>query len=695
MRKETFLLEVGTEEIPARFLGPALSQLEKQARLALDEARLGYGGIRVFGTPRRLALLVDSLDGSQADLNEKKKGPAKKAAFDAAGQATKAALGFARSQGVAAEELFVEDVDGVEYVFAVKHEAGRDTEVILPALCERLIRSLTFPKPMFWYSKDIRFARPVRWLTALYGSAEIPFSFAGLTAGRATAGHRFLAPGPVTLANAADYAEAMEKHFVVADPVARRSTITTQVERAADSLGGHSVVDEDLLEEVSNLVEYPKAVTGSFSPEFLEVPQEVLITAMRAHQRYFPVFNADGVLLPHFIAISNGTQDPFLPNVRAGNERVLRARLADARFFFDEDRKKKLDAYVDMLDNIVFMEPLGTMRKKAERLVNLAGALAAEAGVSVQETDAAKRAAFLAKADLMTHMVYEFPELQGTMGMHYARLSGESEAVSQAVEEHYAPRYAGDRPAETLPGAIVAVADKMDTLAACFGLGLIPSGSQDPYALRRSALGVVATLLAHRLTIPLHRLCSLALQGLAGDISRPAAEVAMEMEEFLLQRVRFYFAENGLRYDVIDAVLGAGSSDLPALLARAEVLQSKLDTPELMRILTPFTRAANLTKDTGKTDVSPELFIAAAEGELYHAAKDAAVLVESSAVQRDFERVFAALSPLYAPIDRFFTDVMVMVDDENVKNNRLALLSYVKELFLALGDLTKIVQEKK
>lgn len=695
MHKETFLLEIGTEEIPARFIGPALAQLEKNARSALDEARLAWGEIRTYGTPRRLALLVEGLAEKQAELKEQKKGPAKKDAFEAAGNPTKAALGFARSQGVTVDQLFLQAVEGIEYVFATKQQAGEDTFTVLPALCEGLIRSLSFPKPMFWYSKDLRFARPIRWLAALYGSKEIPFFFAGLEAGRKTAGHRFLAPGSLELPSATAYLSIMEEHFVLADPIRRRREIVAQVEQAALSVGGRSVVDQELLTEVVNLVEYPKAVVGKFAPEFLQLPQEVLVTVMRAHQRYFPVFTEKGNLLPYFIAISNGTRDDYLSNVRAGNERVLRARLADARFFFAEDRKLELASYVAKLEELIFLESLGNMRQKTDRLLKLCGGLAREACLSSQDSETAERAAFLAKADLLTHMVCEFPELQGIIGMHYARLSGESEAVSRAVAEQYAPHHAADCPAETLPGAILAVADKIDTLAACFGLGLIPSGSQDPYALRRSALGVVATMLAHSLPLSLSRLCELALSGLSAAIARPVTGVARELEEFLLQRVRFLFAEKGLRYDVIEAALGAQNSALPGLLSRAQLLQAKLDTPELARILTPFTRATNLTRGQQRRAVSAQLFASPAEEELYGVAQKAANQLDTAAAQGDFPAVFAALVPLSVSIDDFFSAVMVMVEDEAVKENRLALLQYVSGLFLVLGDLAKIVQEKK
>ena len=695
MRKESFLLEIGTEEIPARFINPALKQLAEAAAVEMKRERLVYDDIQAFGTPRRLALLVSGLAEKQQVLEEKKKGPAAKAAYDADGNPTKAAEGFARSQGVAVEELFTEDVAGVPYVFAVRYEPGQDVLSLLPALCERIIRSLNFPKPMFWYSKDIRFARPIRWLTALWGSTAVPFTFAGLTASEMTYGHRFLAPQAVPIKEAAAYPEVMRQSFVMVDPQERKAAITALVEEAAAGLGGHSVLHEELLEEVVNLVEYPGVVTGEFAPEYLEVPQEVLITAMRTHQRYFPVFGADNKLLPYFITISNGTRAEYADNVRTGNERVLRARLADARFFFEEDRKQPLINYVEKLDNIVFMEPLGTMRQKTERTAALVQKLADELGIEAAVRETAVRAAYLAKADLMTQMVYEFPELQGIMGGYYARLSGESEAVAVAVAEHYAPRFAGDAPPATLPAALVALADKMDTLAACFALGLIPTGSQDPYALRRSATGVAATLFAHHLPLTVERLSELALAALQTHLTQPLSEVTAQLADFILQRVRFILAEQGLRYDVIDAVLAGSDHNLPVLRQRAQVLQDKLNSPALEQILTPFTRVANLARSESSKAVTPELLTAAAEKELYQAVLAAAEKVQTAAASGDFNAVFTALTPLYQPIEQFFADVMVMAEDLTLRENRLALLGEIKKLFLTLGDISKIVPEKK
>lgn len=694
MAKKAFLLEIGTEEIPARFMNPALAQLREAAARELGAARLSYDEIKVFGTPRRLALLVEGLAGRQQELVEKKKGPAAKAAFQADGTPTKAAYGFARSQGVDVSELLTEDVNGTAYVFAVRKEEGKRIGELLPILCRRLIGSLSFPKPMFWHDKDVRFARPIRWLAALWGKETVAFSFAGLNSGNKTRGHRFLAPEAVEIEEASLYPEILKRSFVIADPQEREKQIVLQVEKAAEKLGGRTVFDAGLLEEVVNLVEYPKAVTGEFSREYLELPQEVLITVMRIHQRYFPVFNADGEIMPYFITVCNGTDDAYLQNVQAGNERVLRARLADARFFFNEDSKQPLADYVDKLDKIVFLEPVGTMKRKTERLVAFVELLSRELQLPAGVRETAARAAYLAKADLMTGMVSEFPELQGTMGMHYALRSGESEEVAVAVHEHYAPRFAGDEPARSLPGALVAIADKMDTLAACFGLGLLPSGSQDPYALRRGAAGVVAALSLHKLTVPLGRLCEIALEGLKAELDGDFAETARRMEDFLLQRVQHSLSEQQIRYDVIDAVLKGKIRDLPGIRGSAFLLQSKLDSPELDRLLTPFTRAANLTRGQKPAAVDPGLFTTAAERELYAAARVAEAAVKEGVVGRQYEKVFTALAPLFMPIERFFDEVMVMTDDAAIRNNRLALLVFVRELFLYLGDLSRIVQEK-
>jgi glycyl-tRNA synthetase beta chain len=694
MLSRTFLLEIGTEELPARFMEDALRSLRENAREELRLARLPHGEIRTLGTPRRLALLVSGLADRQQDLREKKRGPSVAAAFDRDGQPSGAARGFARAQGVAVEELQVETTDGTAYVIAVREVTGRPAPEILPDLCVKVISLLAFPKPMFWYSKEVRFARPVRWLCALYGSDVVEFAFAGLQSGRNSYGHRFLAPGKIPLSSAEQYVQQLAAHHVLVDQAERRQVIAGQVSRVAQLLDGVSPPDEELLTEVNYLVEYPKAVGGRFDPAFLEIPPEVLITVMRAHQRYFPVFDSNGNLRPCFVSVCNGTREEFLGNVRAGNERVLRARLADARFFFMEDRKKAIEEYAEELDSLVFMEQLGSMADKTERIVSLTQALTAALRLPADTAQAAARAACLCKADLLTQMVYEFPELQGTMGRHYALLSGEQEAVAVAIGEHYAPRHAGDRVPESLAGAVVAIADKLDTLAGCFGLGLIPSGSQDPYALRRSAMGVVATLLAHNLDLSLASLARLAVGNLAGKTARPADEVAADVREFLVQRVRHLLEEKGFRHDCIEAVLGGSTDSLPGLADRAVMLQEKLDTPELQSILTPFTRAAGLVRNFAGGRPDPERFETEAERDLYQAAQAVAKVAGAHAAAGNYSGLLSELASLQPVIDRFFGEVMVMVEDEVLRNNRLSLLAQVRAVFLVLGDLSKITQKK-
>lgn len=694
MPSRTLLLEIGTEELPARFMEDALRSLRENAGEELRLARLPHGEIRTLGTPRRLALLVNELAERQQDLREKKRGPSLAAAFDRDGQPTGAARGFARAQGVDVSELRTETADGTEYVFAVRELSGSPTSEILPELCAKVISLLLFPKPMFWYSKEVRFARPIRWLCALYGSDAVEFTFAGLQSDRNSYGHRFLAPGKIPLSSAEQYIERLADHYVLVDQEKRRQVISGQVSEAARLLDGVSTMDEDLLTEVNYLVEHPKAISGRFDPAYLEIPPEVLITVMRAHQRYFPVFDTEGKLRPSFVAVCNGTPEEYLGNVRAGNERVLRARLADARFFFTEDRKKPLSDYAKELGSLVFMEQLGSMADKTERIVNLTQALSAALKLPTDTARAAAQAAALCKADLLTQMVYEFPELQGIMGRHYAVLSGEEEAVATAIREHYAPRHAGDRLPDSLPGAVVAIADKLDTLAGCFGLGLIPSGSQDPYALRRSAMGVVATLLTHNLDLSLSTLARLAVDNLTGKTTRPAAEAAADVREFLVQRVRHLLEEKELRHDVVEAVLGGSTDSLPGLAARAVTLQEKLDTPELQSILTPFTRAAGLVRNFAGGRPDPERFETEAERALYLASQEVEKVAAAHAATGNFSALLSELASLQPVIDRFFGEVMVMVDDEAGRNNRLALLAQVRAVFLVLGDLSKIVQKK-
>ncbi|MGH7430001.1 MAG: glycine--tRNA ligase subunit beta, partial [Candidatus Methylomirabilaceae bacterium] len=487
------LFEIGTEEIPSGYMAPALKDLEAEARRLFQEQRVAFSGVRTFGTPRRLVLYVERLEETQSDRVREIIGPARSVAYDQEGRPTKAALGFARAQGIPVEKLQVKTLDRGDYVVASIEERGARLEELLPAILPRLVSSLSFPKFMRWGQGTTRFVRPIRWLLALYGGRVIPFDIDGVRSGNRTFGHRFLSRGQIRIRGFEDYVKRLEERHVIVDQARRRQLVVKLAQEAAAKVGGKPVLDDDLVESVTYLVEFPNVVCGGFQREYLSLPRDVIMTPMRKHQRYFPVVDKAGQLLPHFIAISN-MQARDMEVIREGNERVLRARLKDADFFFKEDRKIPLADRVPKLGGIIFQERLGTMLDKVERLQQLVAYLCGR--IAPELTDDAQRAAQLCKADLVTTMVKEFPNLQGTMGREYARLSGESPAVAHAIEEHYLPRFAGDRLPESLCGAIVGLADRIDSICGCFGIGLIPSGSEDPYALRRLGQGVVQLLLA-------------------------------------------------------------------------------------------------------------------------------------------------------------------------------------------------------
>ncbi|MFZ5626557.1 MAG: glycine--tRNA ligase subunit beta, partial [Bacillota bacterium] len=566
MAKE-FLLEIGTEEIPAKFLPGAIKQLEELAQKALDKEKLTYEQIRVWATPRRLVLNITGLPEKQADVTEEVKGPAKKAAFDAEGKPTKAVEGFARSQGVALAELLIKEVNGVEYVFARKEIKGRSTAEVMTELAPTFISGLSFPKPMRWAHYDFRFARPIRWLLCLLDDQVLEFRLENLVSGRLTYGHRVLGPGPFTVNHAAEYRQLLlEKGYVMVDQEERRRQVWQQIQDLAAREGGQVEEDADLLEEIIHLLEYPTALCGSFEPEFLQLPDEVIITPMKEHQRYFPVRDQQGKLMNKFITVRNGTAD-YIEIVREGNEKVLRARLADARFFYEEDQKQPLAAYLPRLDKIVFQENLGTLGEKVQRIQNLTSYLAETLQVEEEEKEIAARTAWLAKADLVTSMVYEFPELQGIMGRYYARLSGEREEVAQAIFEHYLPRFAGDMLPASVAGALVSIADKLDTIVGCFAVGIQPTGSQDPYALRRQALGICHILLQRGWHLDLPAAINRTYAAIADKpgLKLDREKTVVEVMEFFRLRLRYILMEDeGLAYDTVDAVLAAGYADLTA-----------------------------------------------------------------------------------------------------------------------------------
>ncbi|MFD6442548.1 glycine--tRNA ligase subunit beta, partial [Peribacillus sp. NPDC060186] len=570
MSKRDLLLEIGLEEMPARFVTASMKQLSDKVQKWLTEKAIEFGTVEAFSTPRRLAILVKDVSESQKDIEEEAKGPAKKIALDSEGNWSKAALGFVRGQGMTAEDIYFKELKGIEYAHVNKFIKGQPTAQLLSELQE-IISGMTFPKNMRWANQDLRFVRPIKWLIALFGNEVVPFSIADVETGRETKGHRFL--GEVAIIEVPEQYEAtLLEQFVMANPDKRRNVILDQIKSLEQEKGWIIPVDEELLEEVNNLVEYPTVLFGHFEEEFLELPAEVLITSMKEHQRYFPVKDQDGKLLAFFVTVRNG-DDRHLEKVSKGNEKVLRARLSDAAFFFKEDQKKEIADALKKLDSIVYHEEIGTLAEKTARVTAVTGVLADALNLKA-EKELALRAAEIAKFDLVSHMVYEFPELQGYMGEKYALLKGEAKEVAAAINEHYMPRHADDNVPPSVIGAVVSIAEKIDTLASFFAIGVIPTGSQDPYALRRQASGVVQILAEKKWNISLEELITLGLQGLEskGLLKRDLEEVKADMFTFFKARVKHLLQEQQIRYDLIDAVLIDEIGFIHSLVERAHVL---------------------------------------------------------------------------------------------------------------------------
>ncbi|USG63851.1 glycine--tRNA ligase subunit beta [Brevibacillus ruminantium] len=688
MSKRDFLLEIGTEEMPARFITGAAAQLREKVEKWLEAERIPYDRIDSFETPRRLALLIHGLAEKQPDKNEEAKGPAKKIAIDEAGNWSKAAQGFARSNGIAPEQLYFKELNGVEYVYARKSEAGKETKALLPALAD-VITSMHFPKNMRWGANDLRYVRPIRWLVALFGDELVDMEIAGVKTGAVTRGHRFLGGQHIELQDPAQYASRLGDEHVIVSAEERRKLIVEQIRRLEAENGWRIPMDEGLLDEIVHLVEYPTALFGTFEPEFLSIPREVLVTSMREHQRYFPVEDANGQLLNHFVTVRNG-DSRALENVAKGNEKVLRARLSDARFFYEEDQKLSIDSCLKRLETIVFHEELGTIGDKVRRVRKTAAWIAEKLGVSAEEAKYADRIAEIAKFDLVTNMVGEFPELQGVMGEDYARKAGESEAVARGVFEHYLPRHAGDQLPQSPTGAIVSLADKLDTIAGCFAIGIVPTGSQDPYGLRRMAAGVVAILLDKGWTLSLEQLWEAALAPLTaqGVSKRPSEEVMKDLRDFFALRLKNVLQEAAVRYDVIDAVLSADWNVLPDLLNKAKALMDEVQTDAFKFTVEQFNRVNNLAQKAESDAIEEALFAEEVERALYQAYLS--VQQEVSGLNNQ-QQILATLGTLREPIQAFFDKVMVMAEDQAVRHNRLALLSGLSRLIFGYADFSKLV----
>jgi len=685
------LFEIGMEEVPSKFIRPAAEQLAERLGKWLDDSRIGYEAVQTYGTPRRFAVRVKGVDEQQRDESVEAKGPSRKIAVDDSGAWSKAALGFARSQGVEPAELYFKELQGVEYAHATKHHSGVATAALLGEGLLQVINAMTFPKNMRWGSRELKFVRPIRWLVALFGSEVVDLEIAGVRAGRVSRGHRFLGRD-AEIASPAEYETALAEQQVVVDYDKRKELILKQIAELAAGKGWVIPVQEDLLEEVLFLVETPTVLFGSFSPDFLAIPKEVLITSMREHQRYFPVLDEARRLLPHFVTVRNGNRE-HLDTVARGNEKVLRARLSDARFFYEEDQKLSIDSALKKLETIVFQEELGTVGDKVRRITAIAAALAARIGADDTLSAQIVRSAAICKFDLVTQMVYEFPELQGFMGEDYARKAGEPEAVAVAVNEHYKPRNAGDTVPGSLTGAVVSLADKIDTIVGCFSIGIVPTGSQDPYALRRQASGIVQILLEHRLPIGLGDLFAVALEvlGKANLLKREEGEIRSTLYDFLSLRMKNLLSERGIRYDIVDAVLASGFDNVAGAVARAVELASAVQDPSFKAVVESFSRAVNLAAKAESSEVAPERLAEQAERDLLRAVNEVHLAFEAHIVKAEASAALAELRKLEAPITAFFAAVMVMADDPAVRANRLGLLAQLARDVRRYADFAKLV----
>ncbi|PTM59469.1 glycine--tRNA ligase subunit beta [Desmospora activa] len=682
MSERDWLLEIGCEEIPARFVEGGLKQLREKTVTWLKEKRIAHGEVNAYATPRRFTLLIKGVAAKQEDIAAEVRGPAKRIAMDEDGFWTKAAQGFARKQGVDVTGLALKEYKGETYVFALKHEEGKETDSLLQEELPTVLNSIHFPKAMRWGSGRTRFIRPVRWLVCLWGEEVVPVSWAGVTAGRQTRGHRFLGAA-VDLDHPASYVETLRQQHVMVDAMERQALIRSQLEQLEQQHGWTIPVDPDLLDEVTYLVETPTALFGRYDEAYLSLPPAVLITTMREHQRYFPVEGADGKLLPYFVTVRNG-DDHALVTVAKGNEKVLSARLADARFFYEEDQKLPIATAVAKLDQVVYYEELGTIGDQVRRIRAGVQEMAARLQLSEAEVAQLARAAEICKFDLSTQMVYEFPELSGLMGRDYAVKAGEDQQVADAIEEYHYPRFAGDRLPTGTIGTLISIADKMDAVVSAFAIGIQPTGSQDPYGLRRRAAGVIH-ILAERGWSPLtlSALIDLTLQKLTADgwVKRSEEEVRAELESFFRLRVKALLQEAEIRYDIIDAVLAAGVDQPKLVLDKARTLATRVNAEEFKTVVEGFSRAANLAKQgTDESTVDSGRFETPAEHALWNAIQETRETFATAAADRDTERMLDALSELAPSIHTFFEDVLVMAEDEAVRRNRLALLREINDI---------------
>lgn len=692
MEKRTLAFEIGTEEIPAFDLAGAVKQLSTMVPSLLDDAAIPHGAVKIFSSPRRLIVIAEEIPEATEEKNEVFKGPSAKIAFDAEGNPTKAAQGFARGKGVDPSSLVVED----GYVYARTHTPSVNVASLLSSVLNKIIHGLSWPRSQRWGVQSEYFTRPVRWIVALFGNEVIDFTFAGLVAGRTTYGHRFLAPGPFEVADADSLVDVVRSASVIPSEAEREQVIREGVAKAEAETGFTAVLHPKTLVEVINLAEYPTVLVGTFDEEFLKVPEEIIVDAMLVHQRYFPLYDKDGKLTNRFIVVSNG--DPACAEtIVDGNERVVRARLYDAKFFYDEDLKQPLESYVDHLGEVVFQEKLGTMLDKTNRIQRLADHLAEDAGLAGQDLSDVERAARLCKADLVTSAVVEFTSVQGVMGSYYAAASGETVQVAQAIEQHYRPRFAGDEAPDTVVGKIVAIADKLDTVCGLFAVGQGPTGSSDPFALRRSAIGIVA-MLSGKDAVEVSlvaaidaALASYAQQGIKFDTDA----VRRDVIEFFITRTKVMMRDAGNSIDAIDAVLSAGIQEPVELINRVSALEAaRSEQPEVFEDLaTAYARANNLCDSKLGTEVNEGL-LSEVEQALVRAVGQAESNVASALENNNYAAALSELAALRKPIDLFFENTMVMDEDQALRENRLRLLNSFVAVFANVADFALLSKVK-
>lgn len=700
------ILEIGTEEIPSLYLDSLLKGLQESTKNLFEKYRLDCHNIRTMGTPRRLVMVAEDIASQQKDIFHKIKGPSIAISFDSDGRPKEPAIKFARTNNAKLDDLIIEKTDKGEYIFVKKQIKGEKLESLLPEIFMSLIAGINSPKSMRWGTSNIKFIRPIRWILALHNNKIVPLKLDILTSARKTYGHRLLAPGSVKIRNVDEYFEILKDRFVILDPLIRKNIILNQIKERIKNKNGIECIDQLLLDEVTNLVEYPKVLQGAFDKEYLNLPSEILIAVMVKHQKYFPVYGNDNVLLPFFLVVTNGNDDMYSDIILKGNERVLKARLEDAKFFFLEDQKikepgkKPLDEKLENLKKVIFQENSGTIFDKVNRLTILSNEIAQDLQLDNESKNILERSAHLCKSDLVTEMVKEFPDLQGIMGKEYAILQGERYEVANTIFEHYLPRFSGDIFPISLTGSILSIADKLDNISSCFLNNLVPDGSQDPYALRRQSLGIINISFQQNMYFSMDRIIKTNLElfernvDLTNNNIIDIDSIVKNIKNFIFQRLRYLLLEKGYKYDIIDAVLAKKPEYINDVLDRIKAIKNIYNSDGFLRTITAATRAYNLSKNKENPKISPELFKEKEEYSLYESYLKVKNDVKNILSERNYDDFYKSIKIMNKPIDIFFDKILVMVEDETIRNNRLSILKEIADLYFLTADLNKISLSK-